>query len=401
MSTVHNAPKSSLSEVDDEGIGIIDLMIVLAKYKKWILTVPLLVALSAAVVSFVLPNVYKAGTNILPPQQAQSGAAMLLSQLGGMAGAAAGAAGIKNPNDLYVGMLKSRTLADRLIVKFDLKKYYDTTSMEIARRKLETNTNVSSGKDGLITIEVESEDQKMVAKLANAYVDELFQLTKTLAVTEASQRRVFFERQLLLAKNNLANAEVQLKGSLDSGGVASVDTESRAMLETAARVRAQVSAKEIQLNSMRSFLTGNHPDFKRTEEELASLREELRNLESGRVSDPLKKDNASRNEAAFGNIKLLRDVKYYQMLYELLAKQYEVARLDEAKEPSIIQVLDLAVEPEHKFKPKRFLIVFISTIFALLLTIAFVLALDAKRRMTQSSIGAAKWNELKRNFKLK
>jgi uncharacterized protein involved in exopolysaccharide biosynthesis len=152
---------------------------------------------------------------------------------------------------------------------------------------------------------------------------------------------------------------------------------------------------------MRSFLTGNHPDFKRTEEELASLREELRNLESGRVSDPSKKDNASRNEAAFGNIKLLRDVKYYQMLYELLAKQYEVARLDEAKEPSVIQVLDLAVEPEHKFKPKRFLIVFISTIFALLLTIAFVLALDAKRRMTQSNIGAAKWNELKRNFKLK
>jgi uncharacterized protein involved in exopolysaccharide biosynthesis len=360
-------------------IGFYDLMLIFSRRKKAIIGFTFLVAAVAAGVSLVLPSTYKASTKLLPPQQSQSGAAALLSQLGGVASAAAGMAGLKNPNDLYIGMLKSRTIADKLIAKFDLKKAYGTDSLEKARRGLESDTVITSGKDGLITIEVESEDKKMVASLTNSYVAELLNLTKTLAVTEAGRRRMFFERQFEQAKDNLANAEARLKSALDKTGVISVDAESRSLLETVGRLRAQVSAKEIELNSMRPFVTETNPDYRRVEESLSSLRNELAKLENGRTN-ATDIDGAVNGQKGLANIKLLRDVKYYQMLYELLAKQYEVARLDEAKDPSVIQVLDPAVEPERRSKPKRAIIVLISAAAAFVLAICGALVLEVRER---------------------
>jgi tyrosine-protein kinase Etk/Wzc len=348
--------------------------------KKTVLVVTAAAAVLSIAVSLLLPNIYKATTKLLPPQQAQSSATALLSQLGGVAGMAAGVAGLKSPNEMYIGMLKSRTVADRLINQFDLKQVYGVELQEEARKKLEDNTSITSGKDGLISIDVEDKDKKLVVNLANTYVSELFRLSRVLAVTEASQRRVFFERQLEQAKNNLSTAEVQLKKAFDTRGVISVDVESRAIVETIAKIKAQISVKEIQLNAMASFITSSNPDYKRVEEELISLRKELARLENGRPQADETIDSSGKATQGLENIKLLRDVKYYQMLYELLAKQYEVARLDEAKDPSIIQVLDPAVEPERKFKPKRSLIVILSTLIGFLSSLAWIfLALTVNR----------------------
>jgi tyrosine-protein kinase Etk/Wzc len=373
-------------------INVVDYMIVLAKHKKLIIGLPLAVAAISAGISLALPNVYQASTKLLPPQQAQSGASALLSQLGGAAGLAAGMAGMKNPSDLYIGILKSRTVADKLITRFDLKKKYDTQSQEFARTRLKENTVVAAGKDGMITVDVEDEGQKTVAGLANGYVEELQGLTRILAITEASQRRVFFERQLEAAKDNLAKVEMSLKGAMDTRGVISVDSESRAILETSARLKAQVSAKEIQLGSMRAFVTAQNPEFRRVTEELASLRNELAKLEGGRAGPD---QPSGSNKAGLENIQLMRDVKYYQMLYELLAKQYEVARLDEAKDPSLIQVLDAAVEPERKIKPKRAMIVVVTTVLAAFAAIAWALISDAMQRAMAVPGKAARWHKLK------
>lgn len=387
---------ASADKLDDGEYGVMDILIVLAKNKKLIVALPLAMAIFSAALSMTLPNIYRANTKLLPPQQAQSGAAALLSQVGGFAGAASVAAGIKNPNDLYVGMLKSRTIADKLVTQFDLKKVYGTNSQEIARRKLEANTNITSGKDGIMTIDVEDENQGLVARLANAYVDELLSLTKVLAVTEASQRRIFFERQLELSKNNLATAEMTLKGALDTRGVISVDSDSRAIVETVARLRAQISAKEIQLGAMRAFITTSNPTYSRAQEELNSLRTELLKLENGRIDTPGQQTSQSSNkQVGLENIKILRDVKYYQMLYELLAKQYEAARLDEAKDASIIQVLDVAVEPERNFKPKRLYIVLLASAAALLLAIIASFIFETKRRVLRSSKGPEQLFQLK------
>lgn len=386
----------TLAAQTDKKAEWLDTLIIIARFKKIAMAVALAAAVAASIVSLLLPQIYTASTKVVPPQQSQSGAAALLSQIGGAAGALAGAGGLKNPSELYVGLLKSRTIADHLIARFDLRKVYDKPTMEKTRKKLRDNTNIVAGKDTMITVDVEDEDPKRAARIANAYVEELLELSKTLAVTEASQRRVFYERQLNTAKDNLANAELKLKQAMDAHGVISVDADSRAIVETIAHLRAQMANKEIQLNAMSAFVTPSNPDYKHIQEELQGLREQLTKLQNG---NPAASDNL--NNAKVGgleNIKILRDVKYYQMLYELLAKQYEVARLDEAKESSIVQVLDPAIEPEQRTSPKRAIIVGASTIIATLLAMAVIVLLDKKKRMLQDPQLAEKWRQLKTQF---
>ena len=399
MAQAHTTEEQLSSKSNDIKFSIMDFMIVLAKRKKLIIFFPIIVAVIATGISFIIPEVYKSTARLLPPQQAQSGTAAILSQLGGVAGIAAGAAGIKSPNDLYIGMLKSRTVADRLIEKYDLKKNYDLISQEKTRKELEENTVISSGKDGLIVIEVEDKNKKLVADIANGYVAELKKLTQVLALTEASKQRIFFERQLEITKDNLANAEVALKRSIDKNGVVSVDGDSRAIVEIVSKLRAQISAKEIQLGSMQSYVTSNNPDYIQIKEELRNLRVGLAKLETGSSPGTTKDAQNGTEEIGLKSIKILRDVKYNQMLYELLAKQYEAARLDEAKESAIIQVLDTAIEPEKKIKPRRAIIILLSTFVALFLAVLMALVLEAKKRVMRMPEGLAQWNELKSNIK--
>ena len=386
---------------DQEGVDIVEMLIVVAKRKKAILGTALVAAVVSAAVSLWLPSVYSSEVKLLPPQPAQSSTSMLLSQLGGLAGVA-GAAGIKNPADVYVSMLKSRTLADRMIDRFSLQKHYQISSREKARGRLEASTTIVAGKEGLITLQVDDEDQNLVASMANAYVEELFRLTKTLAVTEAAQRRLFFERELENAKNNLVKSEIALKGAMAEHGVVSVDIEGRTQLESIARLRAQATAQEINLSSMKAFVTKDNPEYRRAEEALSSTRAELARLENGRVdSGAVSGEDHTANTTGIKNIQLLRDVKYNEMLYGLLAKQYEAARLDEAKDPGVIQVLDQAVRPERKSKPKRAFIVILSTFIATISAIILVLLQEAKNRWLLSPEAPRKWQELKTSIRLK
>lgn len=382
--TVQNPPEN----MENTELGLVDVLIVLAKHKKKIIFFPIIATVIAIAVSFALPNVYRATVKLLPPQQSQGSAAALLSQLGGLGGAVASGAGLKTPNDLFVGMLRSRTIGDRLVAKFNLKSVYDTDSLEKARKELEENTAIVSGKDGFITIDVDDEDRKRVAQLANSYVDELVSLNKVLAVTEAAKRRLFFQQQLELAKDNLTKAEMTLKGTLDTRGVISVDTESRAIVETMARLRAQISAKEIELGSMEAFVTNSNPEYRRIQQELISLHAELSKLENGR---PQVAGNDNGKGTGLENIRVLRDLKYNQMLYELLAKQYEAARLDEAKDPALVQVLDPAVQPEKKSKPRRALIALAVAVVALLIAVAWAFVAEMKERVLRSPDEAEDW----------
>jgi uncharacterized protein involved in exopolysaccharide biosynthesis len=363
--------------VAEDEVSLLDLLIVLAKHKRIVLGVPFGAAIGATVISLILPNFYTGTARILPPQQSASAASALLNQLGGTWGGLAGAAGatlgIKNPSDLYVGMLKSRTVADDLIARFELGKVYGEDRLSDARQRLERETTIAGGRDGIITVEVDDRDPKRAAELANAYVDELMKLTKVLAVTEASQRRLFFEQQLLQAKDNLVGAEVAARQGLQKGGLAQVDAQGRSIIEVTARLRAQISAKEVQLGAMRTFAAEGNPELQRTQEELGALRRELARVEG---SSPI--SSFGKGEAAGGsgldNLGRLRDVKYYEFLYELLAKQFELAKIDEAKDATVIQVLDKAIEPDRKSRPKRSLIVALSAVAAALVSVlwAFV-----------------------------
>lgn len=378
----NHEPRNSNHEprtTNHDEINLLDLAIVLAKHKWLILGLPFVVSILAVIYSLLLPNIFTATTKILPPQQGQSSAAAMLGQLGALTGIAGAARGIKDPNDLYVGMLKSRTVADNLIQRFDLNNRYEQKYQSSTRNILRLRSVITAGKDGIISIEADDKDSKFAAELANGYVDELFKLTKVLAVTEASQRRLFFERQFTQAKDNLANAEITARQALERGGLVKVDDQGKAMVETTARLRAQMAVKEVQIGAMRTFAADRNPDLRLAQQELESMKRELAKIEG---TSGAKTAERASNGKGIDNLRLLRDMKYYETIYELLAKQYELAKIDEAKESAVIQVMDKAIEPDRKSKPKRSLIVLLSALVAGLLAVlwAFVSEAIAKAR---------------------
>ena len=384
--------KAPIENLDDE-ISLLDLAITLAKHKKLILGVPMIAAIVVAIYSFIIPPTYTADTQMLPPQQ-QSSASAMLSQLGALGGMA-GVAGIKNPNDTYVAMLKSRTIQDNMIKRFRLQAVYKTKTPETTRKALNGATTVKVGKDGIIGISVDDKSPHRAAMLANGYVDELQQLTQVFAVTEASHRRLFYEKQLLQAKQNLGDAEIALKQLQEKTGIIHLDAQAQLGIGTAAGLKGQIAMREVELGAMRTFATGNNPDYIRIQQTLSGLKAQLNKVETGTVVP------SKVPEAGLEYIRKVRDLKYAETIYEMLAKQFEMAKIDEAKESSVIQVLDKAVVPEQKSKPKRTMMVLLSALATGFLTILYAFIKEAlnnakKDTQTEAQLQALKntirWN---------
>lgn len=368
----------------DEGGRVLDLLIVVAKRKWFVLKFVGAAAILSIVISLLLPSLYTAETRLMPPQQSQSmSVTAMLGQLGPLASLAGKDMGLlKNPSDLYVSVLQSRTVADDLIDRFSLMRVYDQKYRVDAQRKLSGRSSIKAEKDGTITIDVEDRDPQRAADLANAYVDELQKLTKTLAVSEASRRRIFFEQEMKQASQDLARAKDALKQTQEKTGILFLEPQSKAMISMAASLRAQVAAKEAEVASMRSFATPDNPDLVRAQQELAALQGQVAKMEGGPgkrggIGDIPLEDVPS---AGLEYVRKYRDVMYHQALYELLTKQYEAARIDEGRDSVMVQQLDRAVRPEKKSWPKRGLIVLTVTILALVLAILVVLVQESLER---------------------
>lgn len=368
----------NIETVEDDEISLLDLLQVVADNLRLLVLGPLVAGLLALGITFAIAPTFTATTKFMPPQQQQSSAAAMLSSLGALGGLAGAASGLKNPADQYVAFLKSRTVQDALIDRFKLTERYEAKFKEDARKKLGENAQIASGKDGLITIDVSDKDPQFAAQLANAYVEELSKLLNRLAVTEAQQRRMFFEKQLTNAKDGLVKAEQALKSS----GVNSsaLKASPQAAVEGLAKIKAGITAQEIKLASMRGYLTESSPDFKQAQTEMSALRGQLARAE--------REEPASSGDSDY--IAKFRDFKYHETLFELFAKQYEMARIDESREGAVIQVVDAAQPPERKSKPKKALIAMMTTLavgFALLL---FVFIRQALRGAAQTPESAEK-----------
>lgn len=392
--------------IQDDEINLLDYLIVLLKRKRLILGITLGAAIITAIISLIMPPVYRAETKVFPPQQRSSSLALgMLNQLGGIPDIS-GALGLKTPGDLYVGILTSRTVADRIIDRFDLLKLYDAEYREDARKQLlEDVLNATIDKEsGIITISVEDKDPKRAANMANAFVEELMNLTKGLAVTETAQRRLFFEEQLKDTKSSLLKAEEAMKGFQEKTGVLQVEEQAKAVIEGIANIRAQVAAKEVELKVMRTYSTPNNPDLQKAEEALKGLKLELNKLEAkgGTNPDPLM---PTGRMPAVGTeyIRKLRDLKFNETLYELLAKQYELAKLDEARDVVIIQVVDKAIPPDKRAKPKRTLMVIIATFTGFFLAVFAAFFMEFRERASGDPENKERFETLKRyaNFRFK
>ena len=325
----------------------------------------------AAIVAFLLPVEYTAEAVILTPQQSQSSLSTMAQLAGGGAGSGLSALGLlsgfgfHNPTDLYVGLLESRTIADTLIARFDLKRLYHARDLYATRKRLRRKTTIRSGKDTLIHVQVEDRDPQRAAKLAQAYVEELAKQNATVALTEATQRRLFFEEQLAKEKNLLSDAEVAMRDTQQTTGLVSPTGQAEALVRSLSQLHAEILVRQAQLNAMRSYVAEDNPKLVAAGRELSSLQSELSRLEAGEHSKgSVEVPAGSLPTAGLAYLRRYRDVKYHEAMFEILSKQYEAARLDEARASPAIQIIDRAIPPDRKSWPPRTVMILLGMFFA-------------------------------------
>jgi capsule polysaccharide export protein KpsE/RkpR len=287
--------------------------------------------------------------------------------------------------------MKSVTLQDSLIDRFKLLDRYEAKTKTDARLTLTGSVKLATGKDGLMSIVVEDKDPQFAADLANAHVEELAKLLSKLATTEAQQRRHFFEKQLNLAKDKLIQSEIALRATGVSSSV--LKSNPASAVAAVAGLQAAVTAQEVKLGAMRGYLAESAPDFKLAMIELTNLRVQLAEQERDTPS------TGGKANIEAGYITKYREFKYHETLFELFSKQLELAKVDEAREGAVIQVLDAAEAPERKAKPKKAMLVIFSTLTSGFSLLLFVFIKQQIINASQDDKYALKMNKLKNSWR--
>ena len=376
--------------LEEDEISLMDLAIALGEEKKILFAVPAITTVLAIVLSLLTTPIFTAKTVMMPPQQQQSGAASALASLGALAGLAGGAAGIKSPDEMYIAFMQSETLQNEVIKKLDLQARYEAKTLMDTRVALKNTVKiVADKKSGLITIEADDKDPEFAAKLANLHVDELRSLMGRLAVTEAQQRRVFYEQAIAKTQAELADAESSFRAAKEKSGMQVTAVIAESGVRASAEMRAQIASKEVQLQAMGRFATSQNPEMQRLGSELSALRSQLVKNEQGSGGE--EKTSPMQQVA----IKAYRDIKAREAMMGVLVAQYESARVDEAKEGPLIQQVDMAVAPERKSKPKTLLIVIISVLVGVLSGLLLTFIRRALRKALEKPESAKQIAKLK------
>ena len=374
---------------EDDEISLLDLLQTVVDNLRLLVLGSLSVGVLALLISFLIPPTYTAKTQFLPPQQQQSSASALIQSLGSMGGLAAAASGIKNPADQYVAFLKTQSIQDAMLERFKLQERYDSKYKVDARAALTANTKITAGKDSIIVLEFDDKDPQFAADLANGYVAELKRLMTRLSMTEAQQRRAFFENKIVEAKDQLAEADKALRAT--GINASTLKSSPLAAVEVVAKLKGAITAQEIKIGGMRGYLTESAPEVKQAMVELGTLRSQLAKAEQNEPPSP------GRLEDTY--IERFRDYKYKETLYEMFAKQYELARVDEAREGAYIQVIDPAQPPEKKSKPKKALVAIMATLAAGFALLLFVFVRQALRNSSQNEETATKLQALRQSWR--
>ncbi len=359
-------------EFDDE-INLLELLQVLIKRRMMIMKVTVVAAVLAVIYSLTLTNIYTASAKLLPPQKdGGGGAAALLGQLGGLGGMMAGLGGSA---DLYMGILQSRSVADAVIKRLDLATELEEDNPDILRNRLRGIVTFSSGKtDGIITVSADHKEPEKAALFANTFVDELQKRSLELNLSKASTERDFLEKRLELVKQDLKKSEDELKEFQIKNKTIKADSQAAASIEAVARMKAEIVTKEVQLAALRHSMTDEAPEVKSLLAGISGLRRQMASMSGAGDANGVIPGVGSAPGIGVEYVRLLREFKLQEAMFEQITKQYELAKLNEARDSSSLQVLDEAVVPELKSKPKRSLIVIVATLAAFMLAIfaAFV-----------------------------
>ena len=377
-------------QVQEDEISLLDLLQTLVDNLRLIVFGSLGAGVLALGYSFSITPTYTAKTQFLPPQQQQSSASALIQSLGSMGSLAAATTGIKNPADQYISFMKSQSILDSMVERFKLHEHYKTKLKTDASKALLASTKIQAGKDTIIQLEVVDKDPIFAAELANGYVFELRKLMGRLSLTEAQQRRAFFEKKIVEAKDELAQADKHLRSTGISANT--LKSSPMAAVEIVAKLKGALTAQEIKIGGMRGYLTESSPEMRQSLIELSILQAQLIKAE---------KDDSMLNVGNLEDsyIERYRNYKYKENLYEMFAKQFELARIDEAREGAVIQVIDAAQPPEHKTNPKKAMIAIMTTLASGFALILFVFVRQAIISIGKNSDSALKMAKLKNSFR--
>jgi tyrosine-protein kinase Etk/Wzc len=383
---------------------LIDLLLVLAQRKLTIVLSTVIGLVLATGLVLLMHPVFTAKALIMPPQQGQSSAGMI-SQIGSLASLTGlGGSTVKDPNDLYMGILQSTTVADAMIKRLNLMQVYHSAKLSQARVQLAGNSKFVSEKGGMISITVKDEDPRRAAEIANAYVDELHVLNSRLVIGEASVRMNFFSQQLSLEKDRLTDAEIALKETEEATGAVAPAGQTGVVIQQVAQLKSQIISREVQLDTMRTSSTDQNPDVIRLNSELEGLRGQLNRLESvqeGHNPGDISLTSRRLPEAQLAYLRKQRDVQYHTLIFDLIARQFEAARLDEAKASPLIQMLDPALVPDRKSGPYRALWTLAGGILGFFFGCARVIGSYVYSRVQADEVHAKRLQQFRRALSLR
>lgn len=368
--------------MDEEEINLLELLRVLVRRRNLIIKLTMSAAVLAVLYSLTLTNIYTATAKVMPPPKDSGGgaAAALLGQLGGLGGLAAGLGGT---TDLYLGILKSRSVADAVIRRMNLMQEYKTKTWDATRKKLENVVKFQAGKDGIITITADDKNPRKAAMLVNTFIEELDRTSLRLNLTKAGTERNFLEKRLTVVKQDLKNAEDEMKTFQEKYKTIKADVQAAAAIEGVARLKAEIVTKEVQLAALRHSMTDEAPEVKTLLAAISRLRGQMSSMSGAGEGGGVIPGVGNAPGIGVEYVRRLREFKIQEALFEQLTKQYELAKINEARDSSALQVLDEAVTPTKKSKPKRSLIVILATVTAFFCSIFLVFIQEYLSKMSE------------------
>lgn len=377
--------------------SVLPLLLVIARRPRVVFGIPLLCAVLAVIYCLISPPVYTATARILPPQYNENTVMAMQNQLGGESQLGNSALTLKNPTDLFVGILTSRTILDAVIDATDLRNYYDEPEIGVARQALDAAISIRAGKDGIVSISVDDTDRDMAATLANAFVDQFYEFSRTLARQQAAQRAAFYGNALASAKQELAAADIELARIEKLTGFTRLDGQDEAIVRSAAELQGQIAAREVQLKTMASYATPSNPDYRLIRRELVNLRAELQAASTpadGARTGPFV-GLGDVPDALLEHARRKRDVHYWETIVALLGRFSELGKIDESRDISLFQVLDRAIPPHDKSKPRTRVAVVLSGLGSGLICLLWVLAAaHVSQRRAECAEFERHWQEL-------
>jgi tyrosine-protein kinase Etk/Wzc len=392
----------------EKEFGLLEIVRILLVHKRPILWCTFISSGIVLLISLVIRPTYTAKATFMPPRSSSSGSSLLLGELSQLSGlsnsAATSLGGLKDPGLIYIGILESRTVADDLIRQFDLQRVYKTKKLSKTEQALAKRTRFIPGKDTLITISVDDHDPKRACDIANAYLDELQKQNNRLALTEAGQRRVFFEQQLNKEKDLLANAEADLTRTEEQTGLIRPSGQAQMQIAAIAATQAAIASRQIELSALSRGATEQNPEVVRLNSEIEGLRVQLNKLEDSEIQPTpgnIEVPTAKVPELTLVYARKERETKYHEALYQFLLRQLESSKLDESRAAPLVQVVDTAVIPDTRSWPPRLLLTIAAAILGAIVGITWAFSSEALARMAHDGANAEKLDAIRRAARFK